>query len=419
MSPPGRPKGESLSAQREGSPASPPGRPKGESLSAQREGSPVSRRLLLVGAGHAHLSVLRAFGKAPPPDTQIVLLTPYPRQVYSGMLPGWIAGHYALDDCVIPLAPLLRGTPINVVAAHLVRLDLTARSAFTDRGHRIDFDLVSIDTGPVADLDGLPGLREHTLPIRPIEQFIVRWQQLLAVFAASAQSQAVGGGDLPTVTVVGGGAGGVEIALAVAWRARSSGPALRVQLVTGRPGLLPGFSPRVRAMAQARMRDIDVRLIEDDACEFGLDTVLLAEGGELQSNATLVATGARPAHWPGEAGLALDDDGYIAVDETLRSISHPFVFAAGDCASVVGHWRPKSGVYAVRAGPPLAENLRRVLTDQPPHRYTPQSRALYLLSTGRRHAIASWGGLSAQGDWVWRWKDHIDRKFMRSFGANP
>jgi selenide,water dikinase len=86
---------------------------------------------------------------------------------------------------------------------------------------------------------------------------------------------------------------------------------------------------------------------------------------------------------------------------------------------MVGHWRPKSGVYAVRAGPPLAENLRRVLTDRPPNRCTPQPRALYLLSTGRKHAIASWGGLSAQGDWVWRWKDHIDRKFMRSFGANP
>jgi pyridine nucleotide-disulfide oxidoreductase family protein len=381
------------------------------------EARPMSRRLLLVGAGHAHLSVLRAFRQVPPPDTQILLLTPYPRQVYSGMLPGWIAGHYSLDECVIPLAPLLRGTPINVVAAHLVRLDLATRTAFTDRGHRIDFDLVSIDTGPVADLDGLPGLREHALPIRPIEQFIVRWQQLLAVFTASAQSHALGGGELPTVTVIGGGAGGVEIALAAAWRARSGGPALRVQLVSGRPGLLPGFPARVRAMAHERMRDFDVRLIEDDACEFGPDTVLLADGGELQSNASIVATGARPAKWPGESGLALDDDGYIAVDETLRSISHPFVFAAGDCAGMVGQRRPKSGVYAVRAGPPLAENLRRVLAGRPPQRWIPQRRALYLLSTGRRHAIAYWGAFGVQGAWAWRWKDHIDRRFVRGFSS--
>jgi selenide,water dikinase len=377
----------------------------------------MSARLLLVGAGHAHCALLREFGRSPPPDTQIVLLTPYPRQVYSGMLPGWIAGHYTLDQCVIPLAPLLRGTAINVVAAHLTRLDLATRSAYTDRGHRIDFDLISIDTGPVADEESLPGLREHGVPVRPIEQFIVRWQQLMAVFAASAQSQADGGGELPTLTVVGGGAGGLEIALAAAWRARSSGPALRVQLVSGHAGVLPGFAPRVRALAQAQLRALDVRSIDDDAAELGPDTVLLADGGELQSNATLVATGSRAADWPREAGLELDERGFIAIDTTQRSPSHPFVFAAGDCASVIGHPRPKSGVYAVRAGPPLASNLRRVLAGQAPRPHVPQQRALYLLSTGRQHAIATWGGLSLQGDWVWRWKDRIDRRFMRMFGV--
>jgi pyridine nucleotide-disulfide oxidoreductase family protein len=372
-------------------------------------------RLLLVGAGHAHLSVLRAFGRTPPPDAQILLVTPYPRQVYSGMLPGWIAGHYTLEQCVIPLAPLLRGTPINVVAAHVVQVDLATRTAFTDRGHRIEFDVASFDTGPTTDPEALRGLREHGMSVRPIEQFIARWQQLMAVFAASAQSHEHGG-EPPTVTVVGGGAGGLEIALAAAWRARS-GPAMRVQLVSGKPGVLPGFSARVREMAQARMRALDVRLIEDDAVELGPDTVLLADGGELQSNATVAATGTAAAAWPAQAGLAVDARGFIAVDETLRSTSHPFVFAAGDCASVVGHPRPKSGVYAVRAGPQLADNLRRLLGGQPLRRYVPQPRALYLLSGGSRHAIATWGPLSAQGGWAWRWKDHIDRRFMAGFGV--
>ncbi len=371
-----------------------------------------ARRLLLVGAGHAHLSVLQALRASPPPATQVMLLTPYPRQVYSGMLPGWIAGHYRLDDCLIPLAPLLRGSAINVVAASLARLDLPARSAYTDRGHRIDFDLVSIDTGPVADLDALPGLRAHALPIRPIERFISQWHTWQAVFDAAIRS-----GEPATLTVVGGGAGGVEVALAAAWRARTHGPALRLQLVTGRAGLLPGFAPRVQAMTRAQVIALGLRLIEDDAVELGPDTVLLAEGGELQSDATLVVTGTAAAAWPREAGLAVDERGFIAVDDTLRSTSHPFVFAAGDCASMVGHPRPKSGVYAVRAGPPLAQNLRRALADQPLQRYQPQPRALYLLSTGRKHAIASYGDWSLQGAWVWHWKDHIDRKFMRRFGV--
>ena len=369
-------------------------------------------RLLLAGAGHAHMSVLRAFRQAPPPDTQIVLLTPYPRQVYSGMLPGWIAGHYTLDDCVIPLAPLLRGSPITVVSAHQQQLDLTTRTVTTDRGHRIEFDFISLDTGPAPEPDALPGLREHGLSIRPIENFISQWQQTLAVIDASART----GGDAATVTVVGGGAGGLEIALAAAWRARS-GPAMRVQLVSGKAGVLAAFSPRVRRMAHQALKEMEVRLIEDDAVELGPDTVLLAEGGELSSNFSIVATGSVAARYPREAGLAVDERGFIEIDEFQLSTSHPFVFAAGDCASVVGHPRPKSGVYAVRAGPPLAENLRRAIAGQPLRRHVPQLRALYLLSTGRRHAIANWGGLSVEGDWVWRWKDHIDRRFMRSFGA--
>lgn len=366
-------------------------------------------RLLLVGAGHAHLSVIQSLRADPPPGVEVMLLTPYPRQVYSGMLPGWIAGHYTLDECVIPLAPLLAGGRINVVAAHLAALDLAQREALTDRGHRIGFDLVSIDTGPVADLDALPGLRQFALPVRPIERFIAQWQQWQAVFAAAQKS-----GEPATFTVIGGGAGGVELALAAAHRAQAAVP-MRVQLVTGRGGPLPGFPPRVVAMARSALRSL--RVIEDDVALLGPDTVLLAEGGELQSDATLAVLGAAAAAWPREAGLAVDERGFIEVDATLRSTSHPFLFAAGDCATMVGQPRPKSGVYAVRAGPPLTRNLRAALAGRAPAPYVPQARALYLLSTGRRHAIASWGGLALQGEWVWRWKDRIDRRFMARFAG--
>lgn len=373
-------------------------------------------RLLLVGAGHAHLSVLRAFRDAPPAAAEVVLLTPHPRQLYSGMLPGWVAGHYSLDQCAIPLAPLLAGGRINVVAAHLAQLDLAQRVAISDRGHRIAFDLVSLDTGPVADLDALPGLRHYGLAVRPLERFVTQWQQWQAVTGALARS----GGELPTLTVIGGGAGGIELALAAAWRARVSGPTqlpMRVQLVTGRAGLLPDCSARVRALVRDAVRRMDLRLIEDDAVEVGAETVLLAEGGELASSHTLAATGASAAAWPREAGLAVDARGFIETDAALRSTSHPFVFAAGDCATIVGEPRPKSGVYAVRAGPPLADNLRRALRGDAPQPWKPQPRALYLLATGPRHAIARWGELGWQGAWVWRWKDRIDRRFVGQFGA--
>jgi selenide,water dikinase len=369
------------------------------------------RRLVLAGGGHAHVAVLDSFARRPPADVEITLVSPFPRQVYSGMLPGWIAGHYALDECVIPLEPLARRAGSRFVLAHVARIDLEGRIAYTEAAEPIPFDILSLDTGPVTDRNAIPGLAQHAIPLRPIESLIVEWQRLLAHFAEAPGTQ--------TLTVIGGGAGGVELALAIAYAAATAPLALRVQLVTGRPGLVPSFSDAVRARLRRAIDARGVRLIEDDAIEIGRHTVLLGEGGELTSDATVVALGAAAAPWLAASGLATDDAGFVAVNEYLQSISHPFVFAAGDCATMIGAPRPKSGVYAVRAGPPLARNLRAALAGRPLARYTPQTRALYLLSTGAKHAVASWGPFSAAGAWVWRWKDRIDRRFVARYAPSP
>lgn len=369
------------------------------------------KRLLLAGGGHSHVFVLDALARAPAADVEVTLVSPFDRQVYSGMLPGWIAGHYAIEQCVIPLAPLAERARARFVQAHVARLDLDNRIAFTEASEPLPFDVISIATGPVMDLDAIPGLREHAIALRPIEVMIQAWPRLVAQLEARAEA----GEDAATLTVIGGGAGGVELALAIAHRFRTACVPARVQLVTGKPGLLPtlneGVRRRIARLAPAR----GVRLIEDDAAEITRHTVLLADGGEIVSDVTIAAIGAAAAEWPRAAGLAVDERGFIAVDERLQSISHPFVFAAGDCASMVGHPRPKSGVYAVRAGPPLAHNLLRYLAGGRLRRWRPQRVALYLISTGPQHAIASWDGLSAEGRWVWRWKDRIDRGFVARY----
>ena len=129
----------------------------------------------------------------------------------------------------------------------------------------------------------------------------------------------------------------------------------------------------------------------------------------------LLAIGTRAPDWLAGSGLALDAEGFIATAPTLQSLSHPEVFAAGDVASRPDAERPKSGVYAVRAGPPLARNLGQAIAGRPLQRYTPQRRSLNLLACGDRYAIASWGRWSFEGRWVWRWKDHIDRAFVAGY----
>lgn len=376
----------------------------------------MTLRLLLAGGGHAHVGVLDALARAPLVDAQgnpveVTLVSPFERQVYSGMLPGWVAGHYMLEQCVIPLRPLAQRAGAGYVQAHVARLDLANRIAYTEAAQPIPFDLISIDTGPVLDADAIAGAREHGIALRPIEGFIAVWQRLHAQYAADTLQ----GGEISTLTLVGGGAGGAELALACGWRARTARLALRVQLVAGRAGLVPTLPPAVGRRLARWLTEHGVRLIQDDAAQIGRSAVLLAQGGELASDATLLATGAAAAQWPRDAGLAVDGRGFIGVNPFLQSLSHPFVFAAGDCASMIDHPRPKSGVYAVRAGPPLTENLRRAAAGRPLKSWIPQRRALYLLSTGGRHAIANWGDWTFEGDWVWRWKDRIDRGFIARY----
>lgn len=382
------------------------------------------KRLLLIGAGHAHLHVLRALAARPPAETavHVTLVSPWPTQVYSGMLPGWVAGHYALEQFAIPVAPLAAAATVVFVTASVTGLDLDARLATTSEHESIGFDLVSIDIGPVLDSGAIAGLRDHALAIRPLNTFVdawpVLWQRLATCRQqppASRPSAADAGQQPPALAVVGGGAGGVELALSIAWRARALGVPLQSMLVTGRDGLLPALAASARERVARHLRSAGIALFGTDAVAFEPDCVRLAGGTRLATDGAIAATGAAAAAWPRASGLAVDPAGFIAVDPTLRSISHPFVFAAGDCASMVAHPRAKSGVYAVRAGPPLAANLARALAGTEPHAWRPQKCALYLLSSGPKRAIGSYGALSFEGDAVWRWKDSIDRRFVAQY----
>lgn len=365
------------------------------------------KRLLLVGGGQSHVFVLRALAAAPRRDIEVVLITPTDRLLYSGMLPGWIAGHYALPDLTIPLGPLAQAAGAILLPRRVVGLDLQAKTVLTQRGESIEFDLLSIGTGPAVDFDAIPGTRDFALPIRPLENFVEGWNRI--------HDHALNSEDPMRLTVIGAGAGGVEIALAMAYRLRPVQHRAHVQLVTGDGSFLPGHGARARALLNRELLRLGVRLVEGTVRKLERDVALLEDDAALPSDATLLITGAAAEAWPGIAGLATDERGFIAVNDRLQSTSHPCVFAGGDAATLVDAPRPKSGVYAVRAGPPLAANLLATLDDRPTRPYRPQRRALYLISTGGEHAVASWGPWAIGGGWLWRWKDRIDRGYIAKF----
>ncbi len=285
-------------------------------------------------------------------------------------------------------------------------LDAAARRVTLAGGEALGYDWLSIDTGPVMDRDAIPGARAHALFVRPIEDFVARLDARLEPAARRRID----------VAVIGAGAAGVELAMALAWRLRRVGDgASRVSLLTGDGPPLPGFVPPVLRRCARALDRLGVAVRAQRCAHIAADHLQLGNGERLPCDLPLLAIGASAPAWLAGSGLALDAHGFVATGPTLQSRSHAEVFAAGDVATRVDAPHPKSGVYAVRAGPPLAANLRAALQGGPLQTYAPQRRTLYLLSCGERRAVASWGGWAAEGRWVWRWKDRIDRAFVARY----
>jgi selenide,water dikinase len=381
-------------------------------------GTPVVKDLVLVGGGHAHVSVLRRFGMKPLPGLRLTLIARDVHTPYSGMLPGYVAGLYAYDDCHIDLGPLARFAGARLYHAEVEGLDLAERRVLVRGRPAVAFDLLSINAGSRPRTIDVPGAPEHALAVKPIDVFLENWEALIARVAAST-------GPF-RICVVGGGAGGVELALATQHRlhellaSRGDDPnRLRYTLLTRGPAILPTHNPGVRArfVRVLAERSIDLR-VDHTVVEVTPAEVRSLGQPPVAADAVLWVTDAAAPAWAGAAGLAVDGDGFIRVDDCLQSVSHPGVFAAGDNAALPDP-RPKSGVFAVRQGPVLADNLRRAATGGRLRPYRAQRHFLGLISTGDRHAVASRGSWSAEGALLWRWKDWIDRRFMRRFNELP
>lgn len=340
------------------------------------------KRVLLIGAGHGHLVVLRSLAHKPLYGARITLVTPHQRQVYSGMLPGILAGHYRRAEAEIDIAALAERGYVEVEYATVERLDVEKRLAFLADGRSLGYDLASLNCGSLIDAS-VPGA-EHALPVKPFDEFLARLR------------------IAERVAVVGAGVAGAELAMALRHRGAL------VTLYSDHPQL------SARVIRQLRRRKVDYRPgMPVTAIEPG--PVVIAGAARQEFELVLLATGPAPLPWLGRSGLATDPRGFVLVHATLQSVSHPEIFALGDCATLREAPHPRSGVYAVRHGESLVENLRRLLAGAPLQPYAPQAKALALISCGARYAIAERGAWSAQGRWIWWWKNRIDRRWLRSF----
>ena len=373
----------------------------------------TGHRLVLVGGGHTHVQVIRALAERPEPGVAVTLVTDRLLTPYSGMLPGHVAGLYGHDQMHIDLARLAGVSGARLVTSAGAGIDRARRVLFTGDGSSVPYDTLSLNVGVTPDLSGIVGAGRHGIPVKPIGEFLASLEELLAAAA---------GPDGPRrVVLVGGGAAGVELALALharLGRLDPRGQPFRIAIATGN-GLVSTLNPGVRQRVRSALARHGVEVHDDfRVVEIDGAGVRARDGRFLPADAVLVSTAARAPAWLAGTGLATDAGGFVLTTPQLTSIGDPAVFAVGDCATPSGDPMPKAGVFAVRQGAALTMNLRRRARGEAlvPHR---QSKTyLTILMTGDGSAIAGRGGwFAVEGRWVWRWKDWIDQRFMKRFNA--
>ncbi|WP_240500255.1 FAD-dependent oxidoreductase [Halioglobus japonicus] len=368
------------------------------------------RDLVLVGGGHAHVLALRMLAMQPLAGLRTTLISPASHTPYSGMLPGLVAEHYQFEDTHIDLARLCQWAGARFVAAEVTGLDPHAKTLQLAGRPPVEYDVVSLDIGSQPELDSVPGARAHSVPVKPVAGLWQRWRELEGRLAESTADH--------RVVVVGGGAGSVELVLAMAHAQAHNH--LKFDLICGATEILQGYNRGARAATERALKAFGINLhLDSRVAEVEDAALVLTDGTRHLYDDLFWCTGAAAAAWVADSGLACDDRGFLRISNTLQSVDHPDVFGAGDIASQDEYPRPKAGVYAVRQGPVLAANLRAYLLGKPLREHRPQQRFLSLVSLGDRNAAADRGPLYASGGWVWRWKDRIDREFMGRFENLP
>ena len=369
---------------------------------------PLVKNVVLVGGGHAHALVLRKWAMKPVAGARLTVINPSATAPYTGMLPGFVAGHYERHELDIDLVRLARFADARLVLGAVTHVDRVAKTVTVLGRPAIPYDVCSIDIGITSAMPDLAGFDEHGIAAKPLDHFAAAW-------AAFVDARA---GSSPSIAVIGGGVGGCELALAMHHRLSAAGGNPAVTVIDSAQ-ILSDLGERAQTEIRTRLDDAGIKVNEGrNIAEVTADAVVHRDGTSVPAQFVVGAAGGRPYPWVSELGLDVDG-GFVTIDNTLRSVTDRDIFAVGDCANMAYAPRPKAGVFAVRQAPVLFKNLQASLTGSRFETYDPQQDYLKLISLGSKRAAADKFKRFMQGKQLWRLKDKIDRKFMDKLDDLP
>lgn len=359
------------------------------------------KHVVLIGGGHTHALVLHHWHKLKLDNVKISLINPGLTAPYSGMLPGYVAGHYSRQELDINLNDLLNFKNTKLINGYANSIDVSSKKILLRDKTEITYDIASLDVGITSDMPKLKGFSQTGIPAKPLGDFASKWSAYLSST------------DAARIVIIGGGVAGCELAMAMAFAIGRAHTQKKVCLIDS-SSILSGVSTTAQRKIRRNLNDYEVQILEHtEVSEIDRCGVFLNNGDYIEADFICGAAGAKPHEWIENTHLKLCE-GFVIVDEYLQT-SNPDIFAVGDCAHMEMSPRPKAGVFAVRQAPTLLDNIRAKLTGQPMKAYEPQRDYLKLISLGDKRAIGEKFGMVFEGRYVWRIKDHIDRTFMNQF----
>lgn len=354
------------------------------------------KKVVLVGGGHSHLYCLRALIHKPIDNIEVMLISPSPYQYYSGMFSGFAEGFYSLDDIRIDLRKMAKQANVTYIKQFVKRVDPFKKQIECNGGATYSFDVISFDIG--SRTEEISAFKEWLVPIKP-NYF----------FAESIQTFR----EQEHPVIVGGGASGVELGLSIlAWQKKRKQNA-NVTLISS-SHLLPLFGEKISKKIETVSNKKGLQVVKNEkVVEINNNVLITDQKRTIPHSQVLWLTGPISDPLFKTSNLPCSNDGFLLVEETLQNVKFPFIFGAGDCVTISEYNSlPKNGVYAVRQGPILWENIKRYLVNASSLPFKPQSNFLAILSTGNKEALLTYGNWSLYGSFAWRLKNKIDRKFM-------
>lgn len=367
--------------------------------------------IVFIGGGHSHIIALRLWGKKPVLGVNIIMISNVIKTPYSGMLPGYLAGYYNYDQSHINLEILAKFAKIKLIIDSVIDIDIKNKKVICESKNTINFDLLSIDIGSTPKSDEIEGAKLYTIPAKPVNLLIEKWEEIINKSEKNKN-------QILTLNIIGGGAGGVELAMNIHQKLSTilTNENFKINLIHKQEKILSNHHKLASKKITNILKNKNISIYLNSIVKKVYQDYLITESGLIiNANYHFLVTQASAPLWLKNSTIATDKEGFILIKDTLQSINYDYIFATGDIATMINYSYPKAGVYAVKQGKSLYENICHWLNKKPLKSHHPQKYYLNIIGTGNQSAVAIWGNLAWESPLFWQWKKYLDHTFMEQF----